>query len=152
MRRTGARPQRFAALTLGLGGLLLVAGAARGQPRPLAPEARIEQRLDAAVPLDTPLRDEEGRVRRLGEVTSGRPTILVLAWYRCPRLCNVVLAELLRGLQEVEYTAGQEFEVVAISIDPSEGPDLARAKKEAHATEYDRAGAEAGWHFLTGEE
>jgi protein SCO1/2 len=117
-----------------------------------APDIRIEQKLDAQVPLETPFRDEEGRIRPLGEITGGRPTILVLAWYRCPKLCSVVLSELLRGLKEVPYSAGQEFNVVAVSIDPQEGAELAAAKRQAHVEDYNRAGARDGWRFLTGAE
>ena len=77
--------------------------------------------------------------------------ILVLAYYRCPRLCSLVLNSLAEGLRNIDYEIGQEFEVVTVSIDPRETPELAAAKKQAHVEQYGRPGAEQGWHFLTGD-
>jgi protein SCO1/2 len=117
-----------------------------------APAVRIEQRLDAPVPLDLSFRDEQGRERPLREFCAGKPVILALAWYRCPRLCSVVLKGLLESLQRLDYEIGNEFNVVTVSIDPHETPELAAAKKRFHADIYGRAGAATGWHFLTGDE
>ena len=45
---------------------------------------------------------------------------------------------------------GREFDVVTISIDPTEGPELARRKKQNVLQAYGRPEAGSGWHFLTG--
>jgi protein SCO1/2 len=66
-------------------------------------------------------------------------------------LCNLVLNGLLQTFREMSFTAGKEFTVVTVSFDPREGPELAAAKKKSYLDRYGRAGAEAGWHFLTGE-
>jgi protein SCO1/2 len=67
-------------------------------------------------------------------------------------LCTLVLNDLVQGLRGVPATAGKEFEVVVVSFDPSEKPELAAAKKAAYVEEYGRPGGETGWHFLTGEQ
>ncbi len=124
---------------------------AKPEPTP-APEVRIEQRIDAQVPLDLQFRDENGQACSLGDVCGGKPVILTLAWFRCPRLCSVALNGLLESLNRLDYEIGREFNVVTVSIDPKETSRLAYAKKGFHVQAYGRPGAAQGWHFLTGDE
>jgi protein SCO1/2 len=135
--------------------LLLVLAAAepaRAQP-PILRDIGIDQRLDVQVPLDLTFRDEAGRRVRLGEYFAGKPVILVLAYYRCPMLCTQVLNGLVRALLDVKLELGKDFEVVTVSFDPREQPELAAAKKKTYLDRYGhREGAEDGWHFLTGDE
>ncbi len=112
----------------------------------------IDQKLDAQVPLELTLRDEDGRTVRLGEYFGEKPVLLALVYYECPMLCTQVLNGVLRSLKEVSFDAGKQFDVVAVSFNPREKPALARAKKELYVGLYSRPGAERGWHFLTGEE
>ena len=51
----------------------------------------------------------------------------------------------------MSFTIGKEFEVVTVSFDPREGPELAARKKETYLKRYGREGADEGWHFLTGD-
>jgi protein SCO1 len=111
-----------------------------------------DQRLNEQVPLDIPFSDEDGRRVQLGDYFRSKPVILVLAYYQCPRLCTLVLNGLVQGMLEMPFSAGQEFEVVTVSFDPRETPELAATKKESYITRYGRPGAAAGWHFLTGSE
>jgi len=112
----------------------------------------IEQKLGAQVPPDLRFRDEAGREVRLADYFSkGRPVVLSLVYYECPMLCNQILNGLVGTLEAVSFTPGQEFEVVTVSFDPRETPELAAAKKETYVRRYRRAGAEGGWHFLTGD-
>jgi protein SCO1/2 len=115
------------------------------------PDVGIDQRLGAQVPLDLPFLDESGRAVRLGDCLAGRPAILVLAYYRCPMLCTEVLNGLLDSLRKLPFDVGDRFNVVTVSFDPREKPPLAAAKKAHYLSEYGRPGADAGWHFLTGE-
>jgi protein SCO1/2 len=117
-----------------------------------APNVGIEQRLDEQVPLDLVFRDEQGKAVKLGAYFGTKPVILVLAYYRCPRLCSLVLNGLVEGLRDIDYEIGKEFTVVTVSIDPREQPELAAAKKASYVQQYGRPGAQAGWHFLTGDE
>jgi len=128
----------------------------QGPPADRTPPGIIElawqQRLNEQVPLDVAFRDESGRSVRLHELAGSRPIILVLAYYRCPQLCNLVLNGLLEGLRSVEFRPGQEFEVVVISFDARETPEIARAKRDNYVANYARHGTENHWHFLTGDE
>jgi protein SCO1/2 len=121
-----------------------------GAPPP-PPPVGIDQRLGAKVPLDLPFKDESGHRVTLAECTGGKPTVLVLAYYRCPMLCTQVLNGLLTTLRAVPDSAGGAFNVVVVSFDPREKPPLAALKKAAYLEEYGRPGADAGWHFLTGD-
>lgn len=112
----------------------------------------IEQRLNNQIPLDLKFRDESGREVRLAEYfAKGKPVALTLVYYECPMLCNQVLNGAVGAFQGLSFSAGKEFEVVTVSFDPREGPELAAKKKETYLRRYKREGAEAGWHFLTGD-
>jgi protein SCO1 len=117
-----------------------------------APKVGIEQRLNEKIPLDLVFRDEQGKAVPLSDYFGKKPVILVLAYFRCPRLCSLVLNGLVDGLRKIDYEIGDQFTVITVSIDPREGPPLAAAKKTAYVEQYGRPGAADGWHFLTGDE
>jgi protein SCO1 len=106
--------------------------------------------LGAQVPPELLFHDEQGRDVHLADCLGKRPIILVLAQYRCPMLCNEVLKGLVDCLRGLPANAGEGYEVLVVSFDPREKPELAAAKKATYAGDYGRPGAEAGWHFLTG--
>ena len=113
----------------------------------------IAQHLNAPLPLDTMLRDESGRVVRLGDYFHhGRPVLVNFVYYNCPMLCPIVLEGMTSTLTELKFDVGKEFDVVTISIDPRDTPEQAAEKKEKYIKRYGRFGAAAGWHFLTGPE
>lgn len=115
----------------------------------------IEQRLGEQLPLDAVFKNEDGQAVKLGDYfNKGRPTILALVYYECPMLCNQVLNGLTGTLKGINFEAGKDFDVVAISFDAKENnnPDLAKNKKAGYMERYGRPGTEAGWHFLTGEQ
>jgi protein SCO1/2 len=112
----------------------------------------IDQRLNSQLPLDARFRDEAGRDVRLGDYfREGKPVVVTLVYYECPMLCNQVLNGTVGAFQALQFTPGREFEVVTVSFDPREGPELAAKKKDAYLKRYRREGAGAGWHFLTGD-
>ncbi len=111
----------------------------------------IDQRLGERIPRDLEFRDEKGTPVRLGDFFGEKPVILTLVYYTCPMLCNQVLNGLTSGLDVVSFDIGKDFEVVTVSFDPREKPELARDKKETYIQWYKRPGAAEGWHFLTGE-
>jgi len=141
-------------------GALAVASAPRAALAQLAeqePEALkglgIFHQGGAQLPLELAFTDEQGRAVQLGDYFTGKePVILTLVYYNCPMLCNVLLDRFVVGLKELDWTAGQEFRIVTVSIDPQD--DSAGAlKKKAHQIEnYGRPSAATGWHFLTGDE
>lgn len=119
----------------------------------LLKQVAFDQNLDAQLPLDTPLRDESGAPVTLGKYFGKKPVVLVFVYFECPMLCTLELNGLVRNLKVLKsMSAGKEFEICTVSIDPTETPALARAKKAGYIKRYDRPGAEAGWHFLTGDE
>ncbi len=129
-----------------------VALAQGGKPNP-AEGVAFEQRMGEQVPLDARFIDEQGVEVRLGQFfTAGQPVVLVMSYYECPMLCSFVREGVLAALQQVPLTAGQDFQVVNISIDPLETPMMAANVKTLTLQRYARPGAEQGWHFLTGSE
>jgi len=110
----------------------------------------IEQRLNEQVPLDLVFRDETGKAVRLGDYFGKKPLILNLVYYRCPMLCNEVLAGLEGALKALRFSVGNEFDIVTISFDPRDTPEIATAKKADVLKHYRRPSAADGWHFLTG--
>ena len=135
--------------------MLIIMAQARealGQTALSIPDVGIDQHLNEQVPLDITFLDESGRTVRLGEYFGSKPVILTLVYYSCPMLCTLVLNGVTDSLSELTFNAGQEFNVVTVSIDPRETPQLAAAKKKLHVLQYGRAGAAEGWHFLTGGE
>jgi protein SCO1/2 len=116
-------------------------------------EVGITEHLDAKLPMDLEFRDEDGISVTLGSFFDGeRPVILTLNYYRCPMLCGLMLNGLVDGLEQMEWTPGQEFEIVTVSINPLETPALAKEKKQNYLKRYGRPSAVTGWHFLTGRE
>jgi len=134
---------------------LLAAGpqaeAQRAEPLPEDLEdVGVTERLDTPVPLELELRDERGQSVRLSDYfDSRRPVLLSLVYYECPMLCTLVLDGMLRVLQELDWTPGEQFEIVTVSIDPRETPELAQQKKATYLAAYGRPAAAPGWHFLT---
>lgn len=112
----------------------------------------IDQRLNEQLPLETTFHDESGRTVRLGEYFKEKPVVLALVYYTCPMLCSEVLNGLTSSLKMLQFSAGKEFEVVAISINPHENPADALKKRAGYIQRYHRRGSEIGWHFLTGDE
>jgi protein SCO1/2 len=111
-----------------------------------------DQRLDAQVPLDLTFVDETGKITPLRNYFDGKPAILVLAYYDCPMLCTLVLNGLVKALRTLSLSVGADFNVLTVSFDSREKPELAAAKKQIYLQAYNRPGAEQSWHFLTGEE
>ena len=116
-------------------------------------EVGIEEHLDAELLMELEFRDEYGSVVTLGDYFDGtKPVILTLNYYKCPMLCGLQLNGLLDGLMDLDWTPGQEFELVTVSINPLETPALATEKKQNYMKRYERPSAAKGWHFLTGKE
>ena len=111
----------------------------------------IDQRLGEQLPLDLKFKDEYGKDVVLGNYfNQGRPVLLALVYYDCPMLCTQVLNGMTSALGVLKFTSGKEFDVLAVSFDPRETPEIAAAKKKTYIGRYRRAGAEQSWHFLTG--
>lgn len=122
---------------------------ADAMPGPLR-EVGYDQRIGGQVPLDLAFRDEAGRNVKLGGYFGEKPIVLVLAYYECPMLCDMVLQGVVTALKPLSLDAGRDFDVVVASIDAGETPEMAAETEHTILARYGRAGAEEGFHFLTG--
>jgi protein SCO1 len=125
--------------------------------RPVLPGALegvgIDQNLDAQVPLNLMFRDEAGRTLPLSTYFQNKkPVILTLVYYECPMLCTQILNGLESSLKVLSFNPGRDFEVVSVSIDPTDSPELAASKKQMLLKRYNRPNTANGWHLLTGDE
>ncbi len=112
----------------------------------------IAQRLNQPIPLNLEFRDETGRLVRLGDYFGSRPVILSLVYYQCKILCPEEIDGLVSALEMVKFDPGRDFNVVFVSIDPTETPEMAAKEKALYVKRYGRTGTARGWHFLTGQE
>jgi len=117
---------------------------------PLLKEVDIEQKLGAKVPLDLPFVDENGKDVTLAQYFGARPVVLALVYYECPMLCTQVLNGVYSSMEALPFTTGKEFDLLVVSFDPGDTPQLAAKKKAAYFARYRRPGSDAGMHFLTG--
>lgn len=152
VRQRIVRRAAAAALTAACAATWGASAVDRMEPAPKELEdVGVDEKLDGAIPLDAPFVDETGKAVTIGTyLAAGKPVLLTLNYYRCPMLCTLVLNGLVDGLKELSWIPGGEFEMVTVSIDPSESPTLAAAKKRSYVEAYERPAAAAGWHFLTG--
>ena len=119
---------------------------------PLLRDVGLDPHLGARLPLDLPFRDEDGHDVTLGRYLNGRrPAVLSLVYFGCPMLCSQVSNALARTLKAVSLDVGRDYDVLTVSFDPRDGPEVARAKKADALERYGRADAAGGWHFLTGD-
>jgi protein SCO1/2 len=118
----------------------------------LLKQVGIDQNLNQPIPLNLAFRDENGKTVQLSEYFGQKPVILTLVYYNCPMLCTQVLNGVESGLKELPMDIGNQFNVVTVSIDPTDTHVLASVKQEMYTGMYGRPGAAQGWHFLTGDE
>ncbi len=109
----------------------------------------IDQHLGQQVTLTLPVRDENGNTTTLGAYFGKRPVILVMAYYECPNLCTMVMNGVFAGMMPLSFVAGQDYDVVSVSINPHDSSALAKAKKETYLTGYHQMAHADGYHFLT---
>src|SRR5208337_4570715 len=159
MRTIGQTAVRFA-LVLSLAAPLLSAqvssygdkqaGQPNDQPPSILNGVGIAQHLNTQVPLNLTFTDDAGKQVALASYFGKKPAILALVYYQCPMLCSEELNGLTSALQMVRYLPGKDFSIIVVSIDPTEGTDLAAAKKRTYVKRYGRPETADGWHFLTG--
>ena len=148
--------------TIAIAAALLLPLALRADDRRLVPadkdtrpvllqKVSFDQKLGAQLPLDLKFRDEYGNTVTLGQYFGRKPVILSLGYYQCPMLCTQVLNGMVSSFLPLSFDVGKEFDVVTVSFDPRETPQMAAAKKETYLKRYGRPSAWQGWHFLTGE-
>src|SRR5471032_2287884 len=115
-------------------------------------KVQVAQRLNTQLPLDAQFVDDTGVPVTLGKYFDGKhPAIFSLVYYNCPMLCSEEMDGLVSSLLMVHLTPGKDFQIVVVSIDPSETPELAAKKKAFYVKRYGHPETADGWHFLTGQ-
>ena len=123
-----------------------------GVPKDLAKRVRVDQKLDARLPLQLEFKDETGKKVSLGQYFGRKPVMISMLQFTCDQICSAQLGAMTHSFNELQFSAGQEFDVLTVSLDPREGPLIAQDAKDERLKEYPRASAKNGWHFLTGDE
>ena len=128
-------------------------GANRGDELPrVLKGVQVNQHLNQQLPLDAQFVDETGKTVRLGDYFGQKPAVLTTVYFNCPMLCSEEMDGITSALEMVKLEPGKDFNVIIISIDPTETPALAARKKAFYLKRYGRPETAAGWHFLTGQE
>ncbi len=128
-------------------------GQPSGQSHPAWDEVDLDQKLGEKVAMDLTFQNSEGKDVKLADYFDGEtPVVLSLVYHDCPMLCNLILDGVTRSLGNLSWMPGEEFEMLTVSFNAIETPDMAQRQKERHLRELNRPGAEDGWHFMTGEE
>ena len=117
---------------------------------PVLQNVGFEPQLNAPLPLDLPFADESGRNVHLRDYFMQRPVVLAFVYYGCPMLCNQVEQGVVGSLRMLSFNPGKDYEVLFVSFDPRETPDMAAQKKAAALSHFHRPETANGWHFLTG--
>jgi len=122
-------------------------------PLPLPPvkDVGLDQKLGESIPLDLVLRDEAGADVRLSQYFGKRPVILSLVYFNCPMLCGMTTDGLVRSVRALRFEPGTDYEILSVSFDPKETPEMASEKKRTVMAQYGRKSGPGGWHFLTGD-
>jgi protein SCO1/2 len=125
-------------------------GPAAGNMPAVLENVGFQPRLNAHLPLELAFRDEAGRDVQLRDYFREKPVLLALVYYGCPMLCNQTEQGVVGALRMLSFNPGRDYEVVFVSFDPRESPDMAAQKKESAMTHFRRPETASGWHFLTG--
>jgi protein SCO1/2 len=125
-------------------------GPAAGNMPSVLENVGFQPQLNARLPLDLAFRDEAGGDVQLREYFTQKPVLLALVYYGCPMLCNQTEQGVVGALRMLSFNPGRDYEVVFVSFDPRESPDMAAQKKESAMTHFRRPETASGWHFLTG--
>jgi protein SCO1 len=127
-------------------------GENRGDQLPqILSRVAVSQHLNQSLPLDAQFVDDHGSNVKLGDYFGKRPAVLALVYFDCPMLCSEELDGLTGALEMVKLTPGKDFDVIVVSIDPSDTPEMAAKKKAFYLKRYGRVETGSGWHFLTGQ-
>lgn len=110
----------------------------------------VTQHLNQQLPLNAEFVDDTGATVKLGDYFGTKPALLSLVYFNCTMLCSEELDGVTSSLEMVKLNPGKDFNVLVVSIDPDDTPELAAKKKAFYVKRYGRPETAAGWHFLTG--
>jgi len=143
--------------------LLLTAATARaqmtpdnvGQPASGMPKilqgVGFRPELNAQMPLDASFKDETGKDVRLGDyLHTQKPVLLAFVYYGCPMMCTQLEQGVVGSLRMLSFNPGRDYEVVFVSFDDRDTPEMAATKKTTAMNKFRRPETSTGWHFLSG--
>ena len=119
---------------------------------PILKGINFEQRLGAQIPLDATFQDENGKTVQLGSYFGKKPVVLILAYYRCPMLCTLVMDGAARAFKQLSFDLGDQFDAITVSFDPRDTPADSKTEQAKYIQVYGHPDAVGAWHFLTGQE
>ena len=120
-------------------------------PPPPVKDVGFDQKLGDSIPLDLVFKDEAGKDVRLSQYFGKRPVVLSLVYFNCPMLCGMTTDGLVRSVRALRFEPGTDYEILSVSFDPRETPEMASEKKRTVMAQYGRKSGPGGWHFLTGD-
>jgi protein SCO1/2 len=80
-----------------------------------------------------------------------KPTILTLNYFRCAGICAPILNSVADVINQVQLEPGKDFQVITVSFDPSDTPEIAEQKQISYLNLMRRPIDPAAWRFLTGD-
>lgn len=130
----------------GLNDSLVAAATVPAELKDVGVDEHLGQQLD----LDLQFQGHTGQTVRLRELLADdKPVLLTLNYFTCETLCSLQLNAVLDGLRALDWTPGEQFRVITVSIDPSENAELAAKKRATYLESLGKG--EVEWHFLTGD-
>jgi protein SCO1/2 len=118
----------------------------------LTKDVTIEQKLNSPIPLNLAFRDEANRLAPLSTYFGDKPVVLSLVYFTCTSLCPMSLRETVLGLRRVSLEPGRDYNVLVVSFDPNDTAEAAAKAKAEYRKQFNKAGYDAGFHFLTGDQ
>jgi protein SCO1/2 len=107
--------------------------------------------LNAQLPVAAPLTDENGKSVTLeGYLHQQKPVLLAFVYYGCPMLCTQLEQGVVGSLRMLSVNPGRDYDVVFVSFDDRDTPEMAASKKRSAMEHFRRPETASGWHFLTG--
>ena len=112
------------------------------------PEVGVAEHLGQTVPRDVELYNDSGQVVTLGQIIN-KPTIVTFVYFRCPGICTPLLNELAKVVEKMGLELGKDYQILTLSFDHRETPDMAAAKRENYLASFNTPVNPSGWRFYT---
>lgn len=144
-------PRRIPALALALA-LVLGLGPSGARAHEGSGQAPIgfDEKLGGSIPLNASFTAEDGRKLVLGDLVT-RPTIFVIAYYRCKSECNSLMVGMAHALRDLSGEPGKDWQVISVSVNPDEIPKDAQDKQAMALASIEKPFPRDAWPFLTGD-
>jgi protein SCO1/2 len=110
----------------------------------------IDEQLGKKIPLSLSFTDENNNKVSLKELVT-KPTVLAFVYYNCPAICTPLMIELAEVTGKSDLVPGEDYNIVALSMDERETYTDAASKKQdiVRGSELEYPGS--SWTFLTGD-